>query len=244
MAFELDSSARVWSTQTLAGDVWNVACVAEGDAAANCPEGAGPDYDFGSSTVLVTRRDGSSILLAGQKSGVLYGFDPDNGALLWQREVGAGGVLGGIEWGFAADQRAAYVSVSEAFEQQAGEAGGLMAVDLMDGSVLWEVPPPQGTCANRNFCNTGQPQAVSAIPGVVFSGNLDGHLRAYDARNGDVIWEFDSVREFDTVNGIPAHGGALSGPGATIVDGMVFVSSGYSSFGLMPGNVLLAFALE
>jgi polyvinyl alcohol dehydrogenase (cytochrome) len=119
-----------------------------------------------------------------------------------------------------------------------------MAVDLMDGSVLWDVPPPQGTCANRNFCNTGQPAAVSAMPGVVFSGNLDGHLRAYDARNGEVIWDYDTVRDFDTVNGVPAYGGALSGPGATIVNGMVFVSAGYSSFGLMPGNVFLAFAVD
>jgi polyvinyl alcohol dehydrogenase (cytochrome) len=244
MALALDSGRILWTQQTLPGDVWNVSCLAEGDAAVNCPEDEGPDYDFGSSAALATRSDGSSILLAGQKSGVLYGLDPDNGELLWQRRVGDGGVLGGIEWGFATDGNAAYVSISEAFEKAPGDAGGLSAVDLATGRVLWEADPAQDSCANRNGCNTAQPAAVSAIPGVVFSGSVDGHLRAYDASNGAVIWDFDTVREFDTVNGVPAHGGAFNGPGASVAGGMVFVTPGYAGFGLMQGNVLLAFSPE
>lgn len=244
MALDLESGRVLWSRQVLPDDVWNLSCLAEAGQQLNCPEDEGPDADFGSSSILVTRADGTQILLAGQKSGVLYGLDPSNGELLWETRVGDGGVLGGIEWGFAADGNAAYVAISEAFEKPAGDAGGLSAIDLSDGRVLWEAPPSQDSCINRNGCNTAQPGAVSAIPGVVFSGSVDGHLRAYDARSGNVIWDYDTVRDFRTVNGVPAHGGAMSGPGASIAGGMVFASSGYGSFGLMPGNVLLAFGVD
>jgi polyvinyl alcohol dehydrogenase (cytochrome) len=243
MAFDLDSGEVQWATQTLPGDAWNVACLREEGSRFNCPDDAGPDYDFGSSSVLATRPDGSSILLAGQKSGMLYGLDPDDGELIWERNVADGGVLGGIEWGFAAGDEAAYVAISGAFEKAPGVAGGLAAVDLSSGRPIWEAPPAQGSCENRDGCNTGQPAAVSAIPGVIFSGSIDGHLRAYDAATGDVIWDYDTVREFDTVNGVPAHGGSMNGPGATIAGGMVFVGAGYSSFDYMAGNVLLAFSV-
>lgn len=244
MALALDTGRVLWAQQTLPGDAWNVSCLAEGTDTFNCPESEGPDHDFGSSPALATRADGSQIVLAGQKSGVLYGLDPDDGKLLWERRVGDGGVLGGIEWGFATDGAAAYVAISEANEKAAGDAGGIAAVDLDNGTLLWETPPSQDSCVNRNGCNTGQPGAVSAIPGVAFSGSLDGHVRAYDAGTGAVIWDFDTVRDYNTVNGVPGHGGSLNGPGATVADGMLFVSSGYSSFGLMTGNVLLAFAPE
>ncbi|TDI25728.1 MAG: dehydrogenase, partial [Acidobacteria bacterium] len=85
---------------------------------------------------------------------------------------------------------------------------------------------------------------VSLIPCVAFAGSLDGHLRAYATDTGRVIWDFDTAREFQTVNGVEAHGGSLNGPGPTIVDGMLYVVSGYGSFGFMSGNVLLAFAVE
>ena len=245
MAMALDSGDILWTQQTLPGDAWNVSCLEENsEDTINCPEGAGPDYDYGSSPALANRSDGSSILLAGQKSGVLYGLDPEDGDLLWQRAVGEGGVLGGIEWGFATDGDTAYVAISEAYEKTAGEAGGLYAVDVSDGSVIWSAPPSQDSCENRNACNTAQPGAVSGIPGVAFSGSLDGHLRAYDVETGAVVWDFDTVREFDTVNGVAAYGGALSGPGVAVAGGMLFVNSGYSSFGLMPGNVLLAFEVD
>jgi len=244
MALALDTGRVLWSQQTLPSDAWNASCLAEGADTFNCPDSAGPDFDYGSSPALTTRSDGSQILLAGQKSGVLYGLNPDDGELIWERQVGDGGVLGGIEWGFATDGEAVYVSISEAFEKGPGEAGGISAVDVNDGTILWETQPSQDSCVNRNGCNTGQPGAVTAIPGVVFSGSLDGHLRAYDAATGEVIWDFDTVRDFDTVNDVPAHGGGLNGPGVTVAAGMLFVNSGYSSFGYMQGNVLLAFAAE
>jgi polyvinyl alcohol dehydrogenase (cytochrome) len=154
-------------------------------------------------------------------------------------------VLGGIEWGFAVDSTRAYVSLSSALEKKPGEAGGMAAVDLADGRIKWRTPPPSGiTCGGRTGCSTGQPAAVSAIPGMVFSASLDGHLRGYEAETGQVVFDTDTVQEFATVNGVKAKGGSMNGPGSTIVNGTLFVSSGYGSLGFMPGNVLLAFSVD
>jgi polyvinyl alcohol dehydrogenase (cytochrome) len=210
----------------------------------NCPDKAGPDHDFGSSPALATLAEGRRLLLAGQKSGMLYALNPDTGEFVWKTQVGEGGVLGGIEWGFATDGSTAFVSLSSALEKKPGEAGGIVAVNVADGTKRWSAPPPSNTCGARPGCTTGQPQAVTAMPGVVFSGSLDGHLRAYDASGGKVLWDFNTLDEFETVNGVQARGGGLNGPGATVVGGMVFVSSGYSSIGFMPGNVLLAFSVD
>ena len=85
---------------------------------------------------------------------------------------------------------------------------------------------------------------MTAVPGVVFSGSLDGHLRAYSAATGEVVWDMDTVHEYDTVNGLRAHGGSLDGPGPTIAGGMLYVNSGYGQWGGIPGNVLLAFSVD
>ena len=85
---------------------------------------------------------------------------------------------------------------------------------------------------------------MTAIPGLVFSGSVDGHLRAYAAEDGRILWDFDTAREFKTINGVSAQGGSLDGPGAVVVKGMVYVNSGYSRQAGMPGNVLLAFSAE
>jgi polyvinyl alcohol dehydrogenase (cytochrome) len=243
MALAMDTGRIVWTKQTLPGDAWNVACLETGAGRQQCPESAGPDHDFGSSPVLAPF-PGRRLLLAGQKSGVLWALDPESGDIVWQRPVGSGGVLGGIEWGFAADASTAYVSLSGALEKKPGEAGGVVAVGIADGKQRWSAPPPADTCGTRGGCSTAQPAAVTAIPGVIFSGSLDGHLRAYAADTGRVMWDFDTGREFPTINGVPARGGSMNGPGATVAGGMVFVTSGYSSIGFTPGNVLLAFSVD
>ena len=245
MALALDTGRILWTRQALAGDAWNVGCLESGGAGrAKCPEGAGPDHDFGSSPVLTTLSGGRRVLLAGQKSGMLHALNPDTGEFIWQTRVGEGGVLGGIEWGFATDGPTAYVSLSNAFEKKPGEAGGLVAIDIADGRPRWSAPPPADTCGTRAGCNTGQPAAVTAMPGIVFSGSLDGHLRGYEAETGQVILDVDTAGEFTTANGVAARGGSLNGPGATVAGGMVFVSSGYGSLGFMAGNVLLAFSVD
>jgi len=93
-------------------------------------------------------------------------------------------------------------------------------------------------------CNGAQSAAVTAINGAVFSGSNDGSLRAYSTSTGEVLWEFDSNRDFTTVNAVPAKGASMIGPGAVVADGMVYVNSGYGAFGGRPGNVLLAFGPE
>jgi len=85
---------------------------------------------------------------------------------------------------------------------------------------------------------------VTVIPGVVFSGALDGHLRAYSSQTGEVLWDFNTARNFPTVNGVPAHGGSLNGPGPVVAGGVLYVNSGYGRFGEAPGNVLLAFTVD
>jgi polyvinyl alcohol dehydrogenase (cytochrome) len=90
----------------------------------------------------------------------------------------------------------------------------------------------------------GADGAVTLIPGVAFSGSMDGHLRAYETSGGKIIWDYDTDRDFETVNGVKAHGGSLNGAGPAVVGGMLYVNSGYGSLGGMPGNVLLAFGGE
>jgi polyvinyl alcohol dehydrogenase (cytochrome) len=245
MAIAMDTGRVLWTRQALAGDGWNVACLeAAGPVLPNCPEQAGPDFDFSSASALVTTADGRRVLLAGQKSGTMWAVNPDTGEVIWRTQVGDGGVLGGIEWGFATDGTTAFAALSNAFERKPGEAGGLVAVNVADGSVRWTAPPAKDTCNARPGCTTAQPAAVSAVPGVVFSGSLDGHFRAYRADSGAVIWEVNTLDEFDTVNGVRARGGSINGPGATIAGGMLFVNSGYGTIGFMPGNVLLAFSVD
>ena len=245
IALSMESGEVRWVTQTTPGDAFTVACVAEDPTArANCPDSEGPDVDYGSSPVLLTQPDGQRLLLAGQKSGVMYGMSPETGAIQWESRIADGGALGGIEWGFATDGEVTYAALSEALVKAPGDAGGVTALRVADGTVVWHAPPIQDTCGGREGCHTAQPGAVTMIPGVVFVGSLDGHFRAHAADTGRIIWDVDTVGEYDTVNGVPARGGALNGGGATVADGMVYVNSGYATFGFMPGNVLLAFSVE
>jgi len=246
IAMNMDTGRILWVRQLLDKDAWNVACMQQDRT--NCPEDAGPDYDFGSSAILVDLGNGRRALVSGQKSGMVHAIDPDReGEILWQVRAGRGGVVGGIEWGPAADDKNLYVAISDIplgdAELNPKVGGGLLALQLSDGKQLWRADP--APCpADRKGCSPGQSAAVTVIPGVVFSGSLDGHLRAYSTTDGRVIWDYDTAHEFKTVNGAAGHGGAINGPGATVVGGMLFVNSGYGFLGQMPGNVLLAFSVE
>jgi len=250
VALDLDSGAIAWSRQVLPSDVYNSACSTT-PKGATCPEGSGPDYDFGSPAILVGTTGGRELLLAGQKSGVVWAFDPDkNGEVMWETRVGQGGINGGVQWGMASDGEQVYAAASDAVATRTATArildpkagGGLTALRIQDGSTVWRAAPTP--CTGRLNCSPAQSAALTAIPGVVFSGSLDGHLRAYSTRDGAVLWDVDTIRSYETVNGVKAAGGAIDGPGAVVVGGMVFVNSGYSRFGGQPGNVLLAFAAQ
>ena len=78
--------------------------------------------------------------------------------------------------------------------------------------------------------------------GAVFSGALDGHLRAYAATTGKILWDFDTDREFKTVNDVRAKGGSINGPAPTVAGGMLYVNSG--DYRGIRGNVLLAFGVD
>jgi len=253
LALELATGKIVWSKQTTPGDVWNTLCSTKG----NCP---GPDFDYGASVILDKLDNGRDVLLAGQKSGVVYALDPDRkGEIVWQVRVGQGGTNGGVQWGMASDGHQVYAATSDVTRSQAPNAdpldprpqfadpkvgGGLTALRLSTGEKVWFAPPVVCGPAAKPGCSPAQSQAVTVIPGVVFSGSLDGHLRAYSAEEGKVIWDFDTVRDYETVNHVLATGGSLNGPGAVVVGGMLFVNSGYARLGSIPGNVLLAFSVD
>lgn len=253
VALDIKTGKTAWATQTFPKDVYNSAC---GQKTANCPEDNGPDYDYGASAMLVHAASGKDVVVAGQKSGVVFAVDPDNkGKLLWQARVGRGGTNGGVEWGTASDGRLVYAATSD-LAQMVGDThksavigdanldpnkgGGVTALRIEDGQKAWfaEALP----CAPpRPGCSPAQPGAVTAIPGALFSGSMDGHIRALSTADGKKLWDFDTVKSFKTANGVTAKGGALNGAGPVVAGGMVFVNSGYPRQGGTPGNVLLAF---
>src|SRR5262249_35154624 len=154
----------------------------------NCPDSNGPDFDFASPPMLVTLSNGRRALVAGQKSGIVYAVDPDRqGEMLWQTRVGNGGVSGGVQWGSAADRSNVYVALADlgripipwtvAFSPGPTGGGGMFALKLDTGERVWLTPAPP--CEKRPRCSPAQSAAVSALPGVVFSGSEDGHLRAF-----------------------------------------------------------------
>ncbi|MEM7414598.1 MAG: PQQ-binding-like beta-propeller repeat protein [Gemmatimonadota bacterium] len=248
LSIRLDDGELDWVFQATEGDAFTMACTTR--AQQNCPAPPGPDVDFGMSPMIVERSDGTEVLVAGQKSGTVWGLDPDDGgAVLWSTQIGKGGVLGGIHWGMATDGRYAYAANADRgqttvdINPEMEWSPGIFAIDLFTGAVVWETPTPEGVCNGRRGCYRANSAAPTLIPGVLFAGGLDGYMRAYDTETGEIIWEMDTVRDWETVNGVPARGGAIDGPGPVIADGIVYVNSGYSTFSQMPGNVLLAFSV-
>ena len=251
IAMDLSSGRILWTRQTTAGDAYVSGCRLPDKT--NCPESNGPDFDFAASPMLVTLPSGRRAVIAGQKSGIVHALDPDRqGEVIWQTRVGIGGSLGGVQWGSAADASRVYVALSDVgrvmltFNQftdaDRTSGGGMSALRLSDGEPVWSAPPVP--CDDRPRCSPAQSAAVTAIPGVAFSGSLDGHMRAYSTEDGTIVWDFDTVRSYETVNGVQAWGGSIDGPGPAVGGGMVFVNSGYPTTGGMTGNVLLAFSVD
>jgi polyvinyl alcohol dehydrogenase (cytochrome) len=122
--------------------------------------------------------------------------------------------------------------------------GGLTALRVSDGSQEWHVAAAPCAEGAPSGCSPSQPGAVTEIPGAVFATSTDGHIRAYSVEDGKLLWDFNTMRDFETVNGVKGSGGSIDGPGAVVANGMVFISSGYPRNGGVPGNVLLAFGPE
>jgi len=239
MALDMETGKVLWSVQDTKDDAWLSGCGTGGTTnpdgpSDNCPNPLGPDYDFGASMILRTLPDGRRVLVAGQKSGMVWGHDPDEaGKVLWKTQLVDKLALGMITFGGAADDQNAYFGL---------RSGGVAAISLKTGEKKWFTPlsgqrpggPPQGQTA-----------ALTVIPGVVFSGGWDGILRAFSTEDGRQIWEFNTAHEFSTLNGVKANGGSMAAPGPTIVGGTLFVGSGYLFGGVSTaGNVLLAFSAQ
>ncbi len=240
VAFDLETGALRWARQMYPGERDVFGC---NPGEVNCGPRAGPDFDFGASPILAALPGGRELVIAAQKSGVAYALDPDRkGAQVWRYRAGGGSGLGGIQWGIAADESQVYLPVADIYSDP---PGGLHAVSLATGARAWVTPAPPPACGKPNRgCNAAQFSAVTAIPGIVFSPSNDGAVRAYDTKTGGIVWTVDTNRDFHTLNGVRAKGGSMNGPAPVVAGGMLYVSSGYGTFGLRPGNVLLAFAPE
>jgi polyvinyl alcohol dehydrogenase (cytochrome) len=233
LALDLDSGRILWSVQYTGNDAWLFGC-AGGSRSENCPRDLGPDQDFAASPILKTLPNGRTILVAAQKSGRVWAHDPDRqGAVVWKTALTSNTTEFGSKtvWGGAADDQTVWFGLS---------AGGVVALQLRDGERKWFAPlEPVASLA----AHAGQDGPITAIPGAIFTGGWDGVLRALAAGDGHVLWEFNTLREFQTVNGIAARGGSMGAAGPTVAGGMVFAGSGYIGVrNGMPGNVLLAFS--
>ena len=274
IAMDMKTGAIRWSRQVTAADNFVMGC-SPARPGSNCPTPVGPDYDFGATPILFSLPSGKQVLLAGQKSGAVYGLDPDTGRQLWKTQVGSGSALGGVEWGMGADTRRLYVPISDiillfqalkapsaasdSLAPDPREAKpGLYALDPATGRILWSTPAPKAPCAYAGGsrpgksavpCMRAQSAAPAVIPGVVFSGTMDGWLRAYDARTGQILWsDSTTARTYDTVNGVKGQpGGSIDGLGLTVSHGMVYVMSGFDGASRVGGNgvnVLLAYSVD
>ncbi len=245
VAIDLDSGKRRWVHQITANDAWNVACMMSGNP--NCPAEDGPDYDQGSSVLWVEE---SKQLVAGHKSGHVTGHDPADGRELWRVEIGRGSIQGGVHFGMAAEGTRVYAPINDMNDTRNGDdldpalaRPGLHAVDVAAGELLWSRVNADSCGADRPFCDPGISAAVTAIPGGVIAGHLDGVLRAYDGASGAVIWQYDTTQPVNAVNGEVARGGGMSGgAGPFVYRGHVIANSGYGLYFHEPGNALLVFA--
>ncbi len=243
-AVDATSGKRIWATQLTAGDAWNVGCMMGND---NCPKEKGPDLDVASSILVVPIGGGKTMVVAGQKSGDVYGLDQASGKPVWKTTLGHGGTQGGVHFGMAAQGRLIYVPINDMADTRdarvydaAKRGAGIHGIDGATGRVFWKVFA-DNVCGTRKNCDPGISSAVSAIPGLVFAGHLDGRFRAYNSSNGKVLWSVDTTKEVRTITGAMAHGGSMSGPGAAISNGHVVVNSGYGLYYHSPGNLLMVF---
>ena len=247
VAIDLSTGKINWSFQAVPNDAWMVGCVPE--TTENCPKHLGVDFDFGSSPILLSLANGRQILLATPKSGTVFALDPDRkGAVLWSVSLSETTAPnnGQIAFGGAADSKMAYLAL---------EDGTFAALDLAAGKRAWVTrlesldnlgaPTSNGENRTKAGLRFGQSAAVTGVPGAVFTGGWDGILRALSTDDGKLLWQFNTAQDFKTVNGVAAKGGSMGGPGVTVANGMLYVPSGYANVGGgMPGNVLLAFAVQ
>ena len=250
-AVRMDTGERLWTRQIFSGDAWNVGCMMSVNHP-NCPPELGPDYDLGSSPLLVEVPGAEDFIVAGHKDGTVIAYDAATGAnRQWVTKVGRGSIQGGVHFGMAAEGARVYAPINDMNDTRNGEyldpalaRPGVHAINAQDGAVLWS-HVQENTCEeDRPLCDPGVSAPLTALTGAVIAGHLDGHLRAYDGETGEVIWDYDTKQDLDTVNGVAASGGGMSGAGVAVAQGHVVVNSGYGLYFHEPGNALLVFAVD
>ena len=239
LALDINTGEMKWTQQLTSGEDWSLGCQRSDGGNSAWLDTPKPDFDLSAPPALVRVHD-RDLLVVPQKSGIAWALDPNHeGAVVWQYRFGHGSGLD-AQWGVAFADERIYVGVADV---STPTPGGTRALALEDGHPLWEKPPPTRLCGIAQGCSAGQGGPLTAIPGAVLSGGLDGGLRAYSAKDGSILWTFDTNRDFDTVNGVKASGGSMDSAGPVVVDGMLYVSSGSGGLVGRPGNVLLAFGL-
>ena len=246
LAMDMANGEIVWAAQLTKDDAWNGAC---SRGTPNCPEEDGPDYDIGAAPILTRDGDGREIILVGQKSGMVYALDPANGGeLIWEQRAGSGGTMGGIHYGMSTNGEKLFVGISDLPTNNPYNVGaahpGVHALDVSTGEILWRNDLPNKCEEGPFLCWPGISAAVSSTSDLVFAGGLDGILRALDTDNGDILWETNTRQSFGLRNGIEAKGGSIESDGPVIVNGQVFITSGYEKWAESPGNVLLVYSLN
>jgi len=247
IALDLTSGEEIWLFQGLWNDVWNTACGRNGPNCPNQKPSTLADKDFGGSALLIERGEGD-VLLAGQKSGDLWALNPDTGALLWNQRVGTGSTLGGNHWGIASDGERVYLPINDPGSQRGtyNPRPGVYSFFVASGEPSW-FHEARADCADRidRLRNCESRYGFSVTPllvdGGFITGSIDGRLMIFDKDNGDILFQYDTVQDYQTVNGVPGFGGAIDAHGIAAGGGLILVNSGYGRMGGTAGNVLLAF---
>ena len=246
IAMDMDTGLIKWAFQATANDVWNTAC--DTTTPENCPEENGPDFDFGGATIIVDSTTHGRLVIAGQKSGFVHALNPKTGAIVWQTRVGRGGIQGGIHFGIAASGQTILVPISDMADGRSyptPDKPGMNALDANTGEILWTTLH-EDKCEGRAHCHPGISQVPTVIGDLVIAGSLDGIARAYTINSGEIVWELDtSKEEFVSTMGTLTKGGSMSGGAGPVAnDGLLLLSSGYSLYNHMPGNLLLALEVK
>jgi polyvinyl alcohol dehydrogenase (cytochrome) len=255
IAFNLKDGSIKWSHQATPDDVFNVGCGPKGGPLNCAKEGETVfrDVDFGASTIIATAPNGKELVLAGQKSGTVWAMDPDTGKVVWRRDIGTGGAMGGVHWGIAADDTHVYAPISNAGQPIPGQSvppnikPGLYAVNLNDGSIDWAFEAkPDCTEERKKFvprCNAlfGLSGAPTVIGDHVVTGGLDGRVYVLERKTGKLVQTLETARTFQTINGVEGNGASVDNASIIGVNGLLLVNSGYGLFGQGAGNVMVAF---
>lgn len=254
VAIDLATGKEKWVFQALANDIWNMSCPVGIDATrtpgANCffnKEGSVLlDHDFGGGPVLAKGKGGKDVVLGGQKSGDVWALNADDGKVLWHHQFGKGTALGGVHWGIASDGKRVYAPISDPTVAPEKSAAGMYAIDIASGKVAWQWRSSADCSPERkarvSICGThhGLSAPPIVIDGAVVAGSLDGRLYVWDGA-GKVVATYDTAVPFTSHTGLKGNGGSIDAAGPFAGDGMLFVGSGYASFGQAAGNVLVAY---